>query len=151
MKAMGSCLTNKYAEGYPRKRYYGGCEIVDEVEQLAIDRAKMLMKETPGTRADQLERYLDMAKSSMESDKNIQSLIDAGIKSGMSRESAEKLAKGLREAIDVEDIIPRNVTDETILELEQMLKNLRTKGRKLNATGGRVSLSSGGVAGMLGE
>ena len=109
------------------------------------------MKETPGTRADQLERYLDMAKASKESDKNIQSMIGAGIKSGMSKESAEKLAKGLREAIDVEDIIPRNVTDETILELEQMLKNLRTKGRKLNATGGRVSLSSGGVAGMLGE
>jgi glycine hydroxymethyltransferase len=38
MAAMGSCLTNKYAEGYPGKRYYGGCEVVDEVEQLAIDR-----------------------------------------------------------------------------------------------------------------
>ena len=42
MEAMGSCLTNKYAEGFPRRRYYGGCEIVDEVEQLAIDRAKEL-------------------------------------------------------------------------------------------------------------
>ena len=42
MDAMGSCLTNKYAEGYPGKRYYGGCEIVDEVEQLAIDRLKQL-------------------------------------------------------------------------------------------------------------
>jgi glycine hydroxymethyltransferase len=40
--AMGSCLTNKYAEGYPGKRYYGGCEVVDEVEQLAIDRVKKL-------------------------------------------------------------------------------------------------------------
>jgi len=40
--AMGSCLTNKYAEGYPGKRYYGGCEIVDQVEQLAIDRLKEL-------------------------------------------------------------------------------------------------------------
>lgn len=38
MQAMGSCLTNKYAEGYPGKRYYGGCEIVDQTEQLAIDR-----------------------------------------------------------------------------------------------------------------
>ena len=38
MNAMGSCLTNKYAEGYPRKRYYGGCEVVDEIEQLAIDK-----------------------------------------------------------------------------------------------------------------
>lgn len=40
MQAMGSVLTNKYAEGYPSKRYYGGCEIVDQVEQLAIDRIK---------------------------------------------------------------------------------------------------------------
>jgi glycine hydroxymethyltransferase len=38
MDAMGTCLTNKYAEGYPGKRYYGGCEVVDKVEQLAIDR-----------------------------------------------------------------------------------------------------------------
>src|SRR4026209_1759885 len=42
MKAMGSVLTNKYAEGLPGKRYYGGCEVVDEVEQLAIDRVKQL-------------------------------------------------------------------------------------------------------------
>ncbi|MEM8524791.1 MAG: serine hydroxymethyltransferase [Bacteroidota bacterium] len=42
MEAMGSCLTNKYAEGYPGKRYYGGCEVVDQVEQLAIDRLKEL-------------------------------------------------------------------------------------------------------------
>ncbi len=42
MKAMGSVLTNKYAEGLPFKRYYGGCEVVDKVEQLAIDRAKTL-------------------------------------------------------------------------------------------------------------
>ncbi len=42
MEAAGSILTNKYAEGYPGKRYYGGCEVVDEIEQLAIDRAKAL-------------------------------------------------------------------------------------------------------------
>jgi len=42
MKAMGTCLTNKYAEGYPGKRYYGGCEVVDEIETLAIERLKEL-------------------------------------------------------------------------------------------------------------
>lgn len=42
MKAMGSVLTNKYAEGYPGRRYYGGCEVVDEIETLAIERAKKL-------------------------------------------------------------------------------------------------------------
>ena len=42
MEAMGSCLTNKYAEGYPGKRYYGGCEIVDQSEQIAIDRLKQI-------------------------------------------------------------------------------------------------------------
>ena len=42
MEATGSVLTNKYAEGFPRRRYYGGCEVVDQVEQLAIDRAKEL-------------------------------------------------------------------------------------------------------------
>ncbi len=42
MKAMGTCLTNKYAEGYPGKRYYGGCEVVDEIETIAIERLKEL-------------------------------------------------------------------------------------------------------------
>jgi len=44
LEAQGSLLTNKYAEGYPKKRYYGGCKWVDVVEQLAIDRAKELFK-----------------------------------------------------------------------------------------------------------
>ncbi len=42
LQAMGSVLTNKYAEGYPRARYYGGCEVIDEVEQVAVERAKAL-------------------------------------------------------------------------------------------------------------
>jgi len=42
LEAMGSVPTNKYAEGYPGRRYYGGCEVVDEIEQTAIDRAKEL-------------------------------------------------------------------------------------------------------------
>ena len=44
LQAQGSLLTNKYAEGYPGKRYYGGCEYVDVVEQLAIDRAKAAVR-----------------------------------------------------------------------------------------------------------
>lgn len=42
LEAAGSILTNKYAEGYPGRRYYGGCEVVDVIEQMAIDRAKAL-------------------------------------------------------------------------------------------------------------
>ena len=42
LEATGSILTNKYAEGYPNKRYYGGCHVIDQIEQLAIDRAKQL-------------------------------------------------------------------------------------------------------------
>ena len=42
LQAMGSCLTNKYAEGYPGRRYYGGCQVIDQVEQTAIDRARQL-------------------------------------------------------------------------------------------------------------
>ena len=44
MEAQGSIFTNKYAEGYPGRRYYGGCEFVDVVEQLAIERAKSIFK-----------------------------------------------------------------------------------------------------------
>src|SRR4028119_1336432 len=44
LEAMGSVFTNKYAEGYPKKRYYGGCEFADVVEQAAIDRAKELFR-----------------------------------------------------------------------------------------------------------
>ena len=47
MEAVGSTLTNKYAEGYPGKRYYGGCEVVDVVETLAIERAKKLFGAEP--------------------------------------------------------------------------------------------------------
>lgn len=46
MEAAGSVLTNKYAEGLPGKRYYGGCEVVDKIEQIAIDRAKQLFGAT---------------------------------------------------------------------------------------------------------
>ncbi len=49
MAAQGTQLTNKYAEGYPGKRYYGGCEFVDIAEQLAIDRVKQILAPKPPT------------------------------------------------------------------------------------------------------
>ena len=54
MAAQGSQLTNKYAEGYPGKRYYGGCEFVDQVETLAIDRAEAPVRRRARQRAAQL-------------------------------------------------------------------------------------------------
>ena len=56
MAAQGSQLTNKYAEGYPGKRYYGGCEFVDVAEQLAIDRVKKLLRRRGGQRAAPFRR-----------------------------------------------------------------------------------------------
>ena len=56
MAAMGSVLTNKYAEGYPGKRYYGGCECVDEVENLAIERACQTVRRGVRQRAAALRR-----------------------------------------------------------------------------------------------
>lgn len=49
MQAMGSCLTNKYAEGYPGKRYYGGCEVVDQSETIAIERLKQISMQSGPT------------------------------------------------------------------------------------------------------
>ena len=58
MEAMGSCLTNKYAEGYPGARYYGGCQIVDQTEQLAIDRAcKLFGAEYANVLTDHLSTF----------------------------------------------------------------------------------------------
>ena len=56
MEAQGSVLTNKYAEGYPKKRWYGGCENVDTVEQLAIDRAKQALRRRARQRAAALRQ-----------------------------------------------------------------------------------------------
>ena len=50
MEAMGSVMTNKYAEGYPGKRYYGGCQVVDQSETIAIERAKKLYGAWPRRR-----------------------------------------------------------------------------------------------------
>ena len=72
MAAMGSPLTNKYAEGYPGKRYYGGCDCVDVVENLAIERAKRILESgeevlivvddvyTSGTTLLEISKYLRM-------------------------------------------------------------------------------------------
>lgn len=62
MKAMGSVLTNKYAEGLPGKRYYGGCHVVDQIEQLAIDRLKQLSA-APGPMSNRILEHKPMPRS----------------------------------------------------------------------------------------
>src|SRR5436853_7097302 len=62
MAAQGSCLTNKYAEGYPGRRYYGGCEFVDQAERLAIDRAKELFGSDPVKRQPHSRAQANMAR-----------------------------------------------------------------------------------------
>ena len=59
LEAQGSLLTNKYAEGYPGKRYYGGCEFVDVAETLAIERAKKLFKSSYAN-VKRCEKYCEM-------------------------------------------------------------------------------------------
>ena len=80
MAAQGSVLTNKYAEGYPGKRYYGGCEFVDIVEQLAIDRVKKLfgaeyanVQPHSGSQANQAV-YMAMLKGAWEGEAWLESL-----------------------------------------------------------------------------
>ena len=55
MRAMGSCLTNKYAEGYPAKRYYGGCQVVDEVEKNRIDKVHIYLPQDGEAEAGTME------------------------------------------------------------------------------------------------
>ena len=89
---------------------------------------------------EMFENWVDMAKSK----KSFQQSIAEGKKT-----PAAPIFEHLEQSF--KSPVPSGVTDEDILQGEFILKNLKTKGRKLNATGGRVSLSGGGLAGMLGE
>ena len=91
-------------------------------------------------RIEMFENFLEMAKTR----KNFLKYIEQGKKSPAAP-IFENLEKSFKSPV------PSGVTDKDILQGEFVLKNLKTKGQKLHATGGRVSLSKGGVAGMLGE
>ena len=93
-------------------------------------------------RIEMFENLVEMAKSKQR--------FEASVKAGKEGSPhAAPIFEHLEQSF--KSPVPHGVTDKDILQGEYILKNLKTKGRKLNASGGRVSLSAGGLAGMLGE
>jgi hypothetical protein len=131
------------------------------IPSIAKEMIEKYMKEMKVDRLGAVEHSLGLAKKMKKSkdklkemDKITEKLTKEFVDKGMDKKMVKDLVDMFINAKypDVLKIkaLP-NITDEAILELENIGKNLATKGRKLNATGGRVSLSSGGLAGMLGE
>lgn len=124
-------------------RLYGKFDM--ESGLMASDKVKQMIKETEIARMDQLERLIGLVKTGRASEKNKQELIESAMKvGGVSKQEAEMLVDALsRSAGELRSPVPRGVSDEALLEMEQMYKNLKTKDRPANA--------NGGIAYMLGE
>lgn len=117
MEAMGSPLTNKYAEGYPGKRYYGGCEYIDKIEQLAIDRAKKLFGAEHANVQPHSGAQANMAV--------YQALLEPGdTVLGMSLENGGHLTHGspVNQSGKLYNFIPYGVNEKGIIDYNELRK-----------------------------
>lgn len=115
MEAMGSYLTNKYAEGYPEKRYYGGCKYIDKIEQLAIDRAKLLFNAEHANVQPHSGAQANMAA--------YQAILKPGdTVIGMSLQNGGHLTHGspVNQSGKLYNFIPYGVNDEGYIDYEQL-------------------------------
>lgn len=123
MEAMGSILTNKYAEGYPNKRYYGGCEHIDKIEQLAIDRAKKLFGAEHANVQPHSGAQANMAA--------YQALLEPGdTVLGMSLQNGGHLTHGspVNQSGKLYNFVPYGVNDDGYIDYNQ-LRNLALEKR----------------------
>ena len=113
-----------------------------------------MIKKTEVDRQGVIEQLISSARHIKKADESAaaykKQIVDSMVEKGADKEMAEMFADSMSKAIDIKGT-PK-ITEEGLLELETIYKNMLMKeGRKPNATGGRVSLSAGGLAGMLGE
>lgn len=123
MEAMGSILTNKYAEGYPNKRYYGGCEHIDKIEQLAIDRAKKLFGAEHANVQPHSGAQANMAA--------YQALLEPGdTVLGMSLQNGGHLTHGspVNQSGKLYNFVPYGVNDDGYIDYNQ-LRNLALENK----------------------
>ena len=123
------------------------------IPSIAKEMIEKYTKEMKADRVGAVDHALRIAKKMKKSKVNVAKIKEQAIKDLVEEKGLDKkMVEDLVDIFGAQKIkeLP-NVTDEGILELENIIKNLATKDRKLNATGGRVSLSAGGLAGMLGE
>ena len=115
MEAMGTYLTNKYAEGYPEKRYYGGCQYIDKIEQLAIDRAKELFKAEYANVQPHSGAQANMAA--------YQAILKPGdIVVGMSLENGGHLTHGapVNQSGKLYNFVPYGVNDDGLIDYKEL-------------------------------
>ena len=127
------------------------------IPSIAKEMIEKYTKEMKIDRVNMIEDLIGTGRKIKKADDNLLKykiqIVEDMVSKGVDRKKAEQMAENLAEMVAQgagKKATPK-ITDQGLLEMENIQKNLATKDRKLNASGGRVSLSSGGVAGMLGE
>jgi len=127
------------------------------IPSIAKEMIEKYTKEMKIDRVNMIEDLIGTGRKIKKADDNLLKykiqIVEDMVSKGVDRKTAEQMAENLAEMVaqGARKKATPKITDQGLLEMENIQKNLATKDRKLNATGGRVSLSSGGVAGMLGE